>query len=90
MYIFLCRQHLLIFVKRVSCPKLPCTSPERLKLGIGGPKDWSVYIESRDSWFEAQSTWTWQLPITFSCPLTHTKPSFCPALLECLPSGSLS
>lgn len=37
---------------------------------------------SRDTWFEAQSTWTWQLPITFRWPLSHSEPAFCPAFFD--------
>lgn len=82
MSVFLWTQHLRGLVKKHHAAEA-CAR----HLGDSG---WESYLtgtglftsNSRDSWFEAQRTWTWQLPITFSWPVNHPERAFCPALFD--------
>lgn len=66
-----------------SCHRSPCPSLGRRSLAVRLDTGTGVFTSnSRDTWFEAQSTWTWQLPITFRWPLSHSEPAFCPAFFD--------
>ena len=80
--IFRCRQYLRGFVRKHHAA-YSCTPHLRVSdWESKGPGTGLFTSNSRDSWFEAQSTWTWQLPITFSWPLTHSEPAFCSAFVD--------
>ena len=82
MSVFLCTQPLRGLVKKHHAAEA-CAR----HLGVSGRESYHTGTglftsNSRDSWFEAQSTWTWQLPITFSWPVSHPERAFCPALFN--------